>query len=794
MLQLSHVNPLEYDLLFERFLDPNRSEAPDIDIDFCQERREEVIAYVRQKYGEASVAQIATFGTMAARAAIKDVGRVLGMPVQRVTQLTEMIPKTLGITIDDALAQNPDLKSLYASDPEVHELIDIARSLEGTNRQSGIHAAGVVIANGPLTDYVPLHKAVRKGDDAGSRQGEAVVATQWVMGDLEKVGLLKMDFLGLRTLTLLDNAIRLIEKTRGMRIDLYDLPLDDKATYELLQRGDAKGVFQFESDGIRELLKRLRPDNIRDIIACTALYRPGPLEGGMVDDYVNVKHGRAKPSYAHPVMQEILAETYGILVFQEQIMRILNRLGGIELSSAYACIKAISKKKQDIIDARRIDFLTGAQERGVDARTAGDIFGLIVHFGGYGFNQSHSAAYAYISYQTAYLKAHYPPEFMAALLSSEIEDGNKRDIMVEHIADAKKFGVEVLPPDVNLSEPSFTVDAGRIVFGLAAIKGCGWQAMDALVEARSKGGPFKDLFDFCDRVDSRLVNRAAIERLIKAGAFDRLRGHRAQLLQLLPRAIQSAADRQNDLRKGQKSLFGGNGDDTPVAAVPEELPEIEPWPETEKLAYEKEVLDFYFSSHPLAQLEKEVARYATHAIAALKGVPAETEVTLGGMLSQVRVMTYKKPQRNGNTRYGRCKIEDMTGNLEGVMWGDEFGKYKDVFVEGPSPVVVRGILERKTDTPTLQITRVLTLPQAQRELARELHLLFQLGRHSPVDIDVLGTILRQTPGSCPVVVTIRDMAGRCCILRLGRDCQINPATYRKDELEGLLGAGSVQLR
>jgi DNA polymerase-3 subunit alpha len=793
VLKLSHVDPLEYDLLFERFLDPNRSEAPDIDIDFCQDRREEVIAYVRQKYGEASVAQIATFGTMAARAAIKDVGRVLGIPVQRVTQLTEMIPKTLGITIDDALKQNSDLKGLYTSDPEVHDLIDIARGLEGTNRQSGIHAAGVVIANGPLTEHVPVHKALRKGDD-GSRQGEAVVATQWVMGDLEKVGLLKMDFLGLRTLTLLDNAIRLIEKTRGVHLDLYNLPLDDKATYDLLQRGDAKGVFQFESDGIRELLKRLRPDNIRDIIACTALYRPGPLEGGMVDDYVNIKHGRAKPSYVHPVMEEVLAETYGVMCYQEQVMRVLNRLGGIELSSAYACIKAISKKKQDIIDAQRIDFVKGAQERGVDARTADEIFGLIVHFGGYGFNKSHSAAYAYISYQTAYLKAHYTPEFMAALLSSEIEDGNKRDIMVEHIADAKKLGVEVLPPDINLSESSFTVDRGRIVFGLAAIKGCGWQAMDLLVEARKKDGPFKDLFDFCDRVDSRLVNRAAIERLIKAGAFDGLRGHRAQLLQLLPRALQSAVERQNDIRKGQKSLFGGDGDDAPAPAFAEELPDVEPWPETEKLNYEKEVLDFYFSSHPLAQLEKEVARYASHAIAALKGVPADTEVTLGGMLSQVRVMTYKKPQRNGNTRYGRCKVEDLTGSLEAVMWGDEFIRHKDVFVESPHPVVVRGNLERKTDTPTIQITRLLTLPQAQRELARELHLLFQMGRHTPLDVDALGNILKQTPGSCPVVVTIKDGAGRCCILKLGRDCQINPATYRRDELEALLGIGNVQMR
>ena len=361
VLQLSHVDPLEYDLLFERFLDPNRSEAPDIDIDFCQERREEVIAYVRSKYGEESVAQIATFGTLAARAAVKDVGRVLDVPLARVTQLTNMIPKTLGITLDEALKQSAEFCGRSTTTiPQVRELIDIARRLEGTNRNAGTHAAGVVIANGPLTDYVPLQRVVRKGDDGGRKQDEAVVTTQWVMGDLEKVGLLKMDFLGLRTLTLLDNAVKLIEKTRGEKIDLQKLPLDDPETYALLQRGDAKGVFQFESDGIRELLKRMKPDNIRDIIAMHRPLSAGPAAG---------RHGRrlrqpqARPreaeSIQHPVMEEILAETYGVMVYQEQVMRILNRLGGIELSSAYACIKAISKKKQEIIDQRRAEFRQG---------------------------------------------------------------------------------------------------------------------------------------------------------------------------------------------------------------------------------------------------------------------------------------------------------------------------------------------------------------------------------------------------------------------------------------------------
>ena len=792
LLKLSHVDPLTYDLLFERFLDPNRSEAPDIDIDFCQERREEVIAYVKKKYGEASVAQIATFGTMAARAAIKDVGRALAVPLWRVDEITKMIPQKLGITIDEAMEQNGDMMAVYESDPQVRELLDIARALEGTNRNTGTHAAGVVIANGPITDYIPVQRVVRKGDD-GSRVGEPVLTTQWTMGDVEKVGLLKMDFLGLRTLTLLENCVKLIKKTRKIDLDIYKLPIDDPETYELLGRGDAKGVFQFESDGIRELLKRLKPDNIRDIIACTALYRPGPLDGGMVDEYVNCKHGRSTPHYAHPVMKDVLEETHGVLVYQEAIMRILNKLGGIELASAYACIKAISKKKPDIIAARKADFIKGGIERGIEGKTAEGIFDLIELFGGYAFNKSHSAAYAYVSYQTGYLKRHFGPEFMAALLTSEIDDGNKRDIMVDHIADARKLGVEVLAPDVNRSETEFSVSEGKIVFGLAAIKGCGRNSTDAIVKAREEaGGRFRDLYDFCERIDMKAVPRAALERLVKAGAFDTMGRHRAQLLAALPRAIQAAADSQSDKKAGQLNMFEAvlaNG----AAPVAETLPEVEPWPETEKLKNEKEVLDFYFSSHPLAMREKEISRYTSHSIGGLKGVPADTEVTLGGMLTQVRVMSYKKPQRNGNLRYGRCKVEDFAGIIECVMWGDEFVKYKDSFNED-EVVIVKGKLERKTDEPVLQITRMMSIEEALKEMATALHICFRMPQASAVDVNTLAAILKKTPGSVPVMLTIKDPIGRNCILRLGREFNINPATFAKDELVEMLGGGNVFLR
>jgi DNA polymerase-3 subunit alpha len=791
VLKLSHVDPLEYDLLFERFLDPNRSEAPDIDIDFCQERREEVIAYVKRKYGEESVAQIGTFGTLAARAAIKDVGRVFDVPLDRVNQLTNMIPKTLGITLDEALEQSGELKQAYQSDATVRELIDIARKLEGTNRNAGTHAAGVVIANGPLSDYVPLQRVVRKGEDAGSRGGEAVVTTQWVMGDLEKVGLLKMDFLGLGTLTLLDKAVRLIAKTRGEKLDVYKLPLDDPETYQLLQRGDAKGIFQFESDGIRELLKRLKPDNIRDIIACTALYRPGPLGGGMVDAYINCKHGREKPVYAHPIMEEVLSETYGVMVYQESVMRILNRLGGIELSSAYACIKAISKKKQEIIDARRMDFLKGARERGVSKDVAEDIFAKIVYFGGYGFTKTHSCAYAYVSYHTAYLKTHYTPEFMAALLSSEIDNSGKRDIMVDHIADARKMGVEVLPPGVNTSDSEFSVFDGKIPFGMTAIKGVGRNSSDEIVRARNEGGRFKDIFDLCERIDLKIINRATIERLIKAGALDRLGGHRAQLMAALPRAIQAAMDRQKDARLGQGNLFDAFAEGSAAAEAKETLPDVPSWTETEKLKYEKEVLDFYLSSHPLTQNEKALRRFASHTSEEMKQLPADQEVTLGGMFAQIALKNTQKA-RNGNSRYFLARIEDMSGSAKCVMWPDDFARFKEE-IRDDVPYIIKGTVDRRREEPTLVINRVLTMEQAQRELARGLYLLLRLGRTPPDDVDRLGTVLRQTPGTCPVFLTIKDGADKFCVLKLGREFAVNPNTFAQEELETILGPNSVRL-
>ena len=799
-LYLSHVCPLHYDLLFERFLDPNRSEAPDIDIDFCQDRRERVIQYVRQKYGADSVAQIGTFGTLAAKAALKDVGRVLDVPLEKVNYMCKLVPMkgTIALSLKDALEQSPDFRREYDTDPDSRAWVDIARKLEGMNRGVGTHAAGVVIADGPITNYCPVQRSTKKDTEGGSG-AENIVTTQWEMGDIEKIGMLKMDFLGLRTLTLLDNTLRLIKSTRGITIDVHTLAMDDEETYLLLQRGDTKGVFQFESDGIRELLKRMKPDNIRDIVACTALYRPGPLEGGMVDEYIECKHKRKQPYYPHPIMEEVLSETYGVMVYQEQVMRMLNRMGGIELSSAYACIKAISKKKYDIIDARKIDFIKGATAQGMEADKAEEIFDQIVKFGGYGFNKSHSAAYAHVTYHTAYLKKYYTAEFMAALLSSEIDDGNKRDMLVDHIADARKMGVQVLPPDVNKGRSDFDVVDGRIVFGLTAIKGLGRGAAEEIVKVRERSGPFKDLFEFCERVDPRVVGKSAIEKLIKAGSMDCFGKYkRAASIFALPKAFQSAADMAADRQRGQQSFLDlcGEGDEDnlpPLSRFGQGVPEMAEWPELEKLKFEKEALDFYISSHPLAQFDDQLRRFRTHETLGIAKLSVGTEVRLGGMIStfDTRVI---KAGRNMGARFALFRLEDFTGTTKCVLWSDQFARFKDDVAEDKI-VLVEGHVEWRdgSSEPDLIVARILTIEQARQELTKGM--VIRMSYDDDPDmlnkLDGVAGILRRTKGPCPVYLSIRDAAGRAAQFKLNDGFWVNATAVQVDELELILGPGSV---
>jgi DNA polymerase-3 subunit alpha len=571
------------------------------------------------------------------------------------------------------------------------------------------------------------------------------------------------------------------------------LPLDDKLTYQLLQRGDARGVFQLESDGIRELLKRMKPDNIRDIIAIMALYRPGPLGGGMVDLYINCKHGREKPCYAHPVMQEILSETHAVMVYQEQIMRILNRLGGIELSSAYQCIKAISKKKHDIINQRKAEFITGSKERGVAEEVATDIFDKIVFFGGYGFNKSHSAAYAMIGYQTAYLKAHYTPEFMAALLSSEIEDGNKRDVMVEHFDDARRLGHPVQPPNINEDFADFTVVDGRVLFGLVAIKGIGRGVANEIVRVREEKGAFKDIFDMCERLDMSIVQQAPLEKLVQAGALDCFGARRAQLMHVVPQAIQAAKSLQQDQKVGQMNLFaafdGGdsNGDTETAGTIV--LPNVPEWPALEKLKYEKEVLDFYISSHPLAQYEELLRLFSSYTTKDLIHVEASREIQIGGMLTQVRFQNTKKA-RNGNTRYARFKLEDFSGSVECVMWPDDYSRHKELVIEDKI-CFITGTLERNREEPGLVVSRIMEPEDVQRLRTTGVVISLGLERHQEMHIDAIARILKRAPGPVPVYLNITDPAGRRTMLKTGGEFTVNPTTLPKAELETLLGDRSV---
>lgn len=788
LLYLSHVDPLKYDLLFERFLDPNRSEAPDIDIDLCQERRYEVIEYVRRRYGEANVAQIGTFGTMAAKAAIKDVGRALNIPLARVDQITKLIPTRLHISIADALNEEPRLQRLADDDAEIQRLLDLAQRLEGTARNVSTHAAGVVIADQPLESLVPLQKLPNKD------KAKEVVSTQWNMGDVEKAGLLKMDFLGLRNLTSLQAAVALVEERIGKPFDLQGLPLDDEATYQLLQRGDAKGVFQLDGAGIRDLLVKMKPDRFADLIAILALYRPGPLNGGMVDEYVDVKHGRKSPTYHHQVMKDVLEETYGVMVYQEQVMRILNRLGGIELAQAYACIKAISKKKMEVIAKGRAQFIDGAVERGMDKAQAEKIFELIEFFGGYGFNKSHTCAYALVAFQTAYLKTHYPTEFMAALLSSEMDGAEREKYFVEHIDDCKRMEITIQPPNINEGEMPFKVAGdGVICFGLGAIKGVGTKAVEAVLRARAEGGPFASLDDFFERISSKDVGQGVVETLIRAGAFDCFGARRAQLLAVLPRAVQSGQAKQEDRKRGQRGLFddveeAGGG----VAVATLSLPDVPELPDAELLAGEKKALGLYMTAHPLTRHADVLQAFRTHQASDLADLPDKAEVMLGGMITSVAVRNVQK-SRSGLTRMAKLSFEDLTGSTPAMLWPEDFAKNESL-VKDELIGFVKGTISRMREPAELIINRIIPIERAAAELSRGVVVTLRKGVHQDEQLERLLRQVRIRPGNLEVYLEFLGLNGyRRLIYKVGSSYKVRHDDRLVADLEAALGAGNVRL-
>lgn len=785
VLGLSHVCPLKYDLLFERFLDPNRSEPPDIDIDFCRDRRQEVIDYTKAKYGERNVCQIGTFGTLKAKAAIRDVGRALAVPLKRVDEIAKMVPDELNIELREALEKSPDLKQAYETDPQIKELLDMAIQLEGLARSAGTHAAGVVVSDRPIDEYVPLQTIAGKTD----------VVTQWEGPAVEKAGLLKMDFLGLRNLTILDKAVKNVKRHRQVEIVPSQLPLNDPKTFELLQRGETKGIFQLESGGMRDLLTKMKPDKFADIIATSALYRPGPLEGGMVMTYVDVKHGRQPLPRVHPIMDEILDETYGVMVYQEQVMRILNRLGGIELSQAYQCIKAISKKKLETIAKYRTQFLAGAQERGLPEAKAQELFDMIEKFAGYGFNKSHSTAYGMVAYQTAYLKAHYPVEFMAALLSSELGETDK---LIEHLDDCRRMGIEILPPDVNRSEVEFAVVGDKIAFGLGAIKGVGEGAVAALVAEREAHGPFQNLFDLTERVDPKVVTKAVLELLIKAGACDSLGGHRAQLLAVLERAVQGAAARLRDKQRGQKNLFLGE-EATSESSGPAllALPDIPAWSHRERLNYEKEALGFYLTSHPLAELAEQWETFATHKVEQLAELEDGTEVILGGMISAIKKAQTKKPSRNGHTRYVNFDFEDPTGIVRCILWPEEFARQGEKVV-AEALRFLKGKVDKRGREPNIVVDSLWTVEEAEREFTRRVTIKFQRGLHDAQVVNRVRAVLERYPGKTDVVVVVETVSAEDESLRLRfvsqkpLELKVSCTRALRTELDDVLGTGFVK--
>jgi DNA polymerase-3 subunit alpha len=790
-LYLSHVCPLEYDLLFERFLDVNRREAPDIDIDFCKERRGEVIEYVKAKYGEANVAQIGTFGTLAARAAIRDVGRALGMPVPRVDQIVALVPDQLGISLDEAVAPGTQLAAACEGDGEIRELVDLARRIEGLARNVGTHAAAVVIADRPLVEYVPLQRVT----------GKEEVITQWAMGDVEHAGLMKMDFLGLRYLTVVAKTLDIIADTTGGRPDPFAFPLDDAATFATLCRGETKGIFQLESGGIRDLLQRMKPDHFLDIVAVNALYRPGPLEGGMVDEYVAVKHGRKRAEFLHPVMQDVLAETHGVMVYQEQVMRILERLGGIELSSAYTCIKAISKKKLETIAAFRERFVEGAKAKGLSGKQAEEVFALIEKFAGYGFNKSHSTAYALLAWQTAYLKTHHPVEFMAALLSGDITGRNfkKKDALVEHVEDCRRMGIEVCPPDVNASMADFSVAGGRILFGLAAVKGCGQQAAEAIAAERQAQGVYRDLHDFCSRLDPSVVNKTAIENLAKSGALDALGSHRGGLLAGIERAMSSGASLLADKKSGQKNLFDAFEEEpagTPAgqpATTPAGEPDVPPLSDLEMRSFEKEVLGYYVHSHPLAEHRELLGCICTHGTGDLGTVPAKGAVVIGGLVAALKLSNTKQARPGStHTRYAMFDLEDMDGLVRTICWPEDYARLGDC-IQPDAVLVVAGSIDRRagSEETNLVVNEIVPIAEAWRLPARGITLKVTEPEHDAATLDRLAAIVREHPGTVPLRIILDLADGTRAVLEVDRTrVAWGPAFHAA--LTDLLGPGSVR--
>ncbi len=792
--RITDVCPLEFDLLFERFLNPERVSMPDVDVDFCFERRGEVIEYVRQKYGKDSVGQIVTFGTLKSRAAIKDVGRTLGFTPGETDALAKLIPNApnFSLTVKDAIEQVPEVKALYKNDERYTQLLDFAVKLEGLSRHTGVHAAGVVIAPGPLDDFVPICTQASKG--AGSDGDERVIVTQYDMNALEKAGMLKMDFLGLTTLTVISDTLASIKARSGKTIVLEERGFTDPETYRLLRAGRTGGVFQFESPLATDVLKRMRCDRFDDLVASNALLRPGPLDAGMHNVYIRRKRGEEPTVYALPELEPILSSTYGVITYQEQVMRLAQVLAGISLAEADVLRKAVGKKDAELIKKELGKFVTKAVAKGYDPKVIDELSAQIETFGRYGFNKSHSVAYSVVAYHTAWLKAHYPAEFMAALLSSNI---GKTEEVIKYIAEAREMGIEVLPPDVNESGWRFTVVADkRIRFGLGAIRNVGRGAIDSLLAAHEEA-PFTSLYELCSRVDLRLCNKRVFEALIAAGACDGLGGHRAQLLAALDQAISEASLRQEESEKGQGSLFGDLLGAPPDdrhggshGAAPPPLPAVPVWSESDRLQREKELLGFYISGHPLEPFRTECELFASHTVAQL-GQWVPDAVTIGVVITAIK----RQLSKRSGAEFARLTVEDFSGSSEVLVFPEAWAVIAER-VRPDVPLLLKGGYSRKdqgVEGATFIVDTVTRFAEirASGELAVAIDLEHGLDL-APTVMDDVRLALEAHHGSAPLVIRWQDGSGKAVRFR-SRSISVTASAIVLSDLRALLGADRVRL-
>ncbi|HEY1306374.1 MAG TPA: DNA polymerase III subunit alpha [Vicinamibacterales bacterium] len=820
-LRITDVDPIHYDLLFERFLNPERVSMPDIDVDFCERRRGEVIEYVTRKYGRENVAQIITFGTMKAKAVVRDVGRALDMPYADVNNIAKQIPPALDMTLDKALAENPVLKDMVARDPKVKEVIEIGKRLEGMSRHASVHAAGVVIAPGPITDYAPLYKGQR--DE---------IVTQWNMKEVERVGLLKMDFLGLSTLTLIDDALKEIKRTEGIDLDIDNVPLDDAKTYRVFQEGAAYGIFQFESSGMRELLRKARPDRLDDLIALNALYRPGPLKSGMVDDYIARKQGTKEVKYDLQQLAPILGDTYGVIAYQEQVMLIAQALAGFSLAQADMLRKAMGKKDPKVMSKMRADFMAGALAKGINEKRATKIFDLMEYFAGYGFNKSHSTAYAFLAYQTAYLKANYPWHFAAALLTIEAQNTDK---LAVYLAESRDRGIPVLPPDINESQLNFTVEPGRGVrFGLTAIKGLGEGAINAIIQARELlGGRIPSLHAVCEVLDLRIANKRVFEALVKSGACDTIIGARtgastseplpavrAKLFAAIESAFEHGARTQRNKDLGQVDLFGASEEEAGPTVV--RLPDVAPWSEVDQLNFEKESLGLYWSGHPIDRWADDLREYGSKTTKDLvvkkeadapqddgsddsiapaaasmsvndrpingNGRPVAEEISIGGIVSGLRPLKTRRGDR-------MCvfMLDDAHGSIEVVVFPEAFKQYGHLAESGKT-VCVAGRFERDDESSRILASEIMPIEMVRERLAKLVAIRLSMPPHGRATFEKLLEVLAHHKGDRRVAFVIHEQEKHIRVTADISGIRVRPSESLVSDVEKICGAGSVSLR